>query len=79
MTTVTWLLEEALGGTRLTLHHEGIGAAAGDAAHSLLMALDAGWDAHLVALETLPVERHFFVLIAAAGSNRPLWTKANGC
>jgi len=47
MTTVTWLLEEAYGGTRLTLRHEGIGAAAGDAALPLLMALDAGWDAHL--------------------------------
>ncbi len=47
MTTVTWLLEEAYGGTRLTLHHEGIGEAAGDAALPLLMALDAGWDAHL--------------------------------
>jgi len=47
MTTVTWLLEEAFGGTRLTLHHEGIGEAAGDVALPLLMALDAGWDAHL--------------------------------
>lgn len=47
MTTVTWLLQEIHGGTRLTLHHEGIGAAAGDAALPLLMALDAGWDAHL--------------------------------
>ena len=47
MTTVTWLLQEVHGGTRLTLHHEGIGVAAGDAALPLLMALDAGWDAHL--------------------------------
>ena len=47
MTTVTWLLQEMHGGTRLTLHHEGIGAAAGDTALPLLMALDAGWDAHL--------------------------------
>ncbi len=47
MTTVTWLLEEAYGGTRLTLQHEGIGEVAGDAALPLLMALDAGWDAHL--------------------------------
>lgn len=46
MTTVTWLLQEMHGGTRLTLHHEGIGAAAGDAALPLLMALEAGWDAH---------------------------------
>ncbi len=50
MTTVTWTLREVHGGTRLTLHHEGIGAAAGDAALSLLMALDAGWDAHLSGL-----------------------------
>jgi uncharacterized protein YndB with AHSA1/START domain len=46
MTTVTWLLEEAFGGIRITLHHEGIGEAAGDAALPLLMALDTGWDAH---------------------------------
>lgn len=47
MTTVTWLLQEVHGGTRLTLQHEGIGEAAGDMALPLLMALDAGWDAHL--------------------------------
>jgi uncharacterized protein YndB with AHSA1/START domain len=47
MTTVTWLLQEVHGGTRLTLQHEGISAAAGDMALPLLMALDAGWDAHL--------------------------------
>jgi len=47
MTTVTWLLKEVHGGTRLLLQHEGIGAAAGDMALPLLMALDAGWDAHL--------------------------------
>ena len=46
MTRVTWTLEEVYGGTRLTLNHEGL-AAAGDAALSLLMALDAGWDEHL--------------------------------
>lgn len=44
---MTTPLAEAFGGTRLTLHHEGIGDAAGDAALLLLMALDAGWDAHL--------------------------------
>jgi uncharacterized protein YndB with AHSA1/START domain len=47
MTTVTWLLQEVHGGTRLMLQHEGIEAAAGDMALPLLMALDAGWDAHL--------------------------------
>jgi len=47
MTTVTWTLEEAFGGTKLTLTHEGIPAAAGEAALGLLMALDAGWDGHL--------------------------------
>lgn len=47
MTTVTWQLHEAHGGTRLTLSHEGIGEAAGDAALPLLLALDFGWDAHL--------------------------------
>jgi len=47
LTTVTWLLQEVQGGTRLMLQHEGIEAAAGDMALPLLMALDAGWDAHL--------------------------------
>lgn len=46
MTTVTWELEESAGGTRLTLTHEGIEAAAGAHALGLLTALDAGWDAH---------------------------------
>lgn len=46
-TTVTFALEEAAGGTRLTVTHAGVTKAAGDAALSLLMALDAGWDAHL--------------------------------
>ena len=47
MTTVTWLLEDALGGTRLTLQHEGLGDAVGDAGLPLMMGLDAGWDGHL--------------------------------
>ncbi len=47
LTTVIWTLEEVLCGTRLTLKHEGIEAAAGEAAMGLLMALDAGWDEHL--------------------------------
>jgi len=46
-TTVTWLLEEAAGGTRLSLTHEGIAEAAGAAALGLLQALDHGWDEHL--------------------------------
>jgi len=49
MTTVTWTLEEDAGGTRLTLVHEGLGAAA-ETAPDLLAALDAGWDKHLAAL-----------------------------
>ncbi len=53
MTTVTWTLKEAHGGTMLTLTHEGIGAAAGEAALRLLMALDAGWDEHLARLRKL--------------------------
>ncbi len=49
MTTVIWTLEEALGGTKLSLQHEGV-AAAGEAAMGLLMALDNGWDKHLASL-----------------------------
>lgn len=52
MTTVSWTLEEVHGGTKLSLKHEGIGAAAGDAAMGLLMALDAGWDKHLASLRS---------------------------
>ncbi len=43
MTTVTWLLDDVPGGTRLTLRHEGVGVA-GEAALGLLTALDKGWD-----------------------------------
>lgn len=50
MTTVSWTLEDAAGGTRVTLIHEGIGEAAGDAALGLLMALDEGWDKHFAKL-----------------------------
>ncbi|MEP3047480.1 MAG: SRPBCC domain-containing protein [Roseibium sp.] len=46
MTTVRWSLEKAAGGTRLTLQHEGIEQAAGEAAFMMLSALDAGWDEH---------------------------------
>ncbi len=49
MTQATWTLEDVLGGTKLTLNHEGIPA--GDvAALGLLAALDAGWDEHFVKL-----------------------------
>ncbi len=50
MTTVTWTLEEIQGGTRLTLKHEGISEAAGEAAIGLLLALDEGWDKHVDSL-----------------------------
>jgi len=46
-TTVTWVLNEAAGGTRLVLTHEGIAEAAGEAALHLLLALDQGWNTHL--------------------------------
>lgn len=46
ITTVTWDLEEAHGGTKLTLTHEGIGEL-GDAALGLLISLDDGWDEHI--------------------------------
>jgi len=46
-TTVTWVLEAAAGGTRLSLTHDGIAEAAGGAALPLLQALDHGWDAHI--------------------------------
>lgn len=52
---VRWTLEEAHGGTRLTLIHEGIDAA-GDAALGLLTALDVGWDTHFASLRTAVAE-----------------------
>lgn len=48
MTDVTWTLESLPGGTKLSLSHEGISEAAGDAALGLLMALDNGWDCHII-------------------------------
>lgn len=50
MTTVTWELEAAHGGTKLTMTHDGVGTAAGDAALGLLSALDKGWDEHFAKL-----------------------------
>ena len=47
--TVTWELEESLGGTKLSLTHEGI-EALGDSALGLMMALDDGWDEHIASL-----------------------------
>ena len=49
-TTITWVLDEAAGGTRLLLTHEGIAEATGEAAMHLLTALDDGWDKHLADL-----------------------------
>ncbi len=46
-TTLIWELQSAAGGTRLSLHHEGVAEAAGEGAMQLLMALDEGWDKHL--------------------------------
>ncbi|MEM9009743.1 MAG: SRPBCC domain-containing protein [Pseudomonadota bacterium] len=51
-TTVTWILEEAPGGTRVTLHHAGI-LAAGAVGAQMLAALDPGWDTHFVALRAV--------------------------
>lgn len=50
LTTVSWTLTKIKGGTQLTLNHEGIEAAAGEAALGMLMALDKGWDKHLDSL-----------------------------
>jgi len=52
LTTVTWTLEQAYSGTKLSMMHEGISEAAGEAAMGLLMALDEGWDKHLANLRS---------------------------
>ena len=49
-TTVTWDLSPFAEGTHLTLSHDGIAEAAGEAALPLSMALDKGWDEHLGSL-----------------------------
>ena len=49
-TTVTWELSPFAGGTRLTMTHDGIADAAGEAALPLSMALDKGWDEHFGSL-----------------------------
>lgn len=46
-TTVSCELQAFADGTQLTITHEGIAEAAGDSALQMLMALDAGWDAHV--------------------------------
>ena len=51
-TTVSWQLEAVHGGTMLSLKHEGIGEAAGEAALNILMALDNGWDKHFAGLRS---------------------------
>ncbi len=51
-TTVTWLLEPVVDGTRLTLIHEGIAEAVGPAAINVLSALDVGWDDHFSQLRS---------------------------
>lgn len=53
MTTVTWSLEPVQSGTRLTMVHEGVEEAAGEAAMGLLCALDKGWDEHFGRLRPL--------------------------
>jgi uncharacterized protein YndB with AHSA1/START domain len=49
LTDVTWLLDDVAGGTRLTLHHDGISNIEGSPL-GLFMALDMGWDQHLSGL-----------------------------
>lgn len=48
-TSVVWELEEAHGGTKLSMTHNGIGAA-GETALRLFMSLDEGWDHHFAKL-----------------------------
>lgn len=45
VSTVRWTLAEVVGGTKLTLVHEGLPT--GEAAFGLTLALDKGWDDHL--------------------------------
>ncbi|MEX3008544.1 SRPBCC domain-containing protein [Hoeflea sp. TYP-13] len=51
MTTVTWILDDAGDGTRLTMEHAGLAEV--DASFGLMMALDAGWDEHLASIRNV--------------------------
>jgi uncharacterized protein YndB with AHSA1/START domain len=53
VTTVSWTPEEAAGGTRLTLIHEGMGEATEDTGFGFLYAIDAGWDKHFEKLRAV--------------------------
>ena len=50
ISTVTWTLEDAVGGTRLTLVHEGLPGT--EEMFYLTLALDSGWDGHFARLRT---------------------------
>lgn len=56
MTTVRWSLTEIAGGTQLTLAHDGIEQAAGEAAFGMLSAMDRGWDDHFGRLREMVKE-----------------------
>ncbi len=49
-TTVSWMLEEAEGGTKLTLEHSGISQYPEEAATEMLGHFDKGWDMCILGL-----------------------------
>ena len=51
MTTVEWTLEDAPGGTRLTLEHSNLPQS--EEAFGLIMALDKGWHGFMSQIQTL--------------------------
>lgn len=53
VTTLYWDLEEVAGGTRVTLKHEGVASASGQAALNVLQSLDTGWDEHFARLRAV--------------------------
>ncbi|CTQ55596.1 hypothetical protein LP7551_04139 [Roseibium album] len=55
-TKLTWVLKEAAGGSRVSLTHEGIAKASGEAAMEMLLFLKVGWDNHLEKLQRAIVE-----------------------
>lgn len=50
VSTVKWTLRDVAGGTQLSLEHEGLPQGAD--AFGLTLALDKGWDDHLMAMRT---------------------------
>lgn len=53
-TKVHWTLDQVKGGTRITMHHSGLGNA-GEGSFGLGMAFDKGWDEHFAKMRAIEI------------------------